>query len=89
MLVGTQNQYIFGSMLSTANLNDRKEAIPLLKQFQQRFSDVKLAYATMDAGYDHEPTYKQLPSMGIAGVIAYNRRREPTPIGCDEHFAPV
>ena len=27
--------------------------------------------------------------MGIAGIIAYNRRREPIPIGCDEHFAPV
>jgi transposase len=88
-LVGTQNQYIFGSMLSSANLNDGKAAIPLLKQFQQRFPDFKSTDVTIDAGYNHEPIYRQLHRMGIAGIIAYNRRREPTPIGCDEHFSPV
>jgi transposase len=34
LLVGIHNQYILGSMLSSANLNDGKAAIPLLKQFQ-------------------------------------------------------
>jgi transposase len=89
LLVGTQNQYILGSMISSANLNDGKAAIPLLKQFQQCYPDFKLAFATMDAGYDHEPIYRQLHKMKISGIIAYNRRREPSPIGCDEHFAPV
>jgi transposase len=55
LLVGTQHQYILGSMLSSANQKDGKAAIPLLKQFQQRYPDFKWAFATMGAGYDHEP----------------------------------
>ena len=43
----------------------------------------------MDAGYDYEPIYKQVYSMGQQSVIAYNKRNEPEPIGFDKHFAPT
>lgn len=87
--VGTQSQYILGSMLSSGNLNDGKAAIPLLKGLQHQFRSFSFKYATLDAGYDHEPIYQQIRKAKAHGVIAYNRRREPELVGFDEHFAPT
>lgn len=89
LLVGTNHQYNLGAMLSSANLNDGRASISLIKQWQQRNPNFQLVYATMDDGYDHEPMHRQLHKMGISGIIADNRRRETSAIGYDEHFAPV
>lgn len=89
LAVGTKSQYIFQSLLSSANLNDGKAAIPLLKGIQELVSLPTLRYQTMDAGYDFEAIYTQIHQMGHQAVIAYNKRNEPEPIGFDKHFAPT
>lgn len=71
------------------NLNDGKAAIPLLKGIAIQHQNYAFKYATMDAGYDYEPIYKQVRSSGAHAVIAYNRRREPEHVGFDEYFAPT
>ena len=89
LAVGTSSQYILGAMLSSGNLNDGKAAIPLLKGLKFHYPNLKYRYATMDAGYDHEPIYEQVREAEAHAIIAYNRRREPEYIGFDEHFAPT
>ncbi|MBD1383633.1 IS1182 family transposase [Metabacillus arenae] len=89
LAVGTTSQYILQSLLSSANLNDGKAAIPLLKGIHERVTLSSLRYETMDAGYDYEPIYTQIHRMGHQAVIAYNKRNEPEPIGFDKHFAPT
>ena len=69
-------------------MNDEKASIPLLKGIENLdLSNIR--YQTMDTGYDYEPIYKQVYSMGQQSVIAYNKRNEPEPIGFDKHFAPT
>ncbi|MEK5070875.1 IS1182 family transposase [Sporosarcina sp. FSL K6-1508] len=89
LAVGTESQYILQSLFSSGNLNDGKVAIPLLKGIKERFSSLKIKYATMDAGYDYHPIYKQVYRIGAHSVIAYNKKNEPEPVGFDEHFAPT
>lgn len=89
LAVGTQSQYILGAMLSSGNLNDGKAAIPLLKGLATHHPNLSFTYATMDAGYDYEPIYKQIREAKAHAIIAYNRRREPELEGFDEHFAPT
>src|SRR5690606_33799310 len=88
LAVATSSQYILGAMLSSGNLDDVKAAIRLLKGLSYHHSHFKFRYATMDAGYDHEPIYEQVREAKAHAIIAYNRRREPEYIGFDEHFAP-
>ncbi|KAA0956189.1 transposase [Planococcus sp. ANT_H30] len=89
LAVGAESQYILQSLFSSGNLNDGKAAIPLLKGIQERLASLKIAYATMDAGYDYAPIYEQVYRMGAQSVIAYNKKNEPEPIGFDRHFAPT
>ena len=89
LAVGTKSQYILGALLSSGNLNDGKAAIPLLKGIALQHPNFHFDYATMDAGYDNEPIYKQVREAKAHAVIAYNRRREPETLGFDEHFAPT
>ena len=88
LAVGTLSQYILQSIFSSGSLNDGKAAIPLLKGIDNLHLP-NIRYQTMDAGYDYEPIYKQVYSMGQQSVIAYNKRNEPEPIGFDKHFAPT
>lgn len=76
LIVGAFSQYILGSLFSSGNLNDVKEAIPLLKGVHERFPQLSLRYHTMDAGYDFEPIYEQIHQIGQQSVIAYNKRNE-------------
>nr|WP_246096625.1 transposase [Paenibacillus sinopodophylli] len=80
LAVGTKSQYIIGAMLSSGNLIDGKAAIPLLKGLAFQYPNFHFNYATMDAGYDYEPIYKQVQEAQAHAVIAYNRRREPEPV---------
>ena len=89
LAVGTQSQYIIGSLFSSGNLNDGKAAIPLLKGIAAVYPNYTFKYAAMDAGYDYEPIYQQVRQAGAHAIIAYNKRREPEPIGFDEYFAPT
>jgi len=89
LAVSTSSQYILSAMLSSGNLNDGKAAIPLLKGLESHYPNFRYRYATMDAGYDHEPIYQQVRHAGAHAIIAYNRRREAEYIGFDEHFAPT
>lgn len=89
LVVGTKSQYILGSMLSSGNLNDGKAAIPLLKGLAYHFPDYTYKHATLDAGYDYEPIYRQIRKAKAQSNVAYNRRREPELEGFDEHFAPT
>ncbi|BFH69840.1 hypothetical protein PsJ27TS7_38400 [Paenibacillus dendritiformis] len=76
LAIGTQSQYILGALLSSGSLNDGKAAIPLLKGVASQHPNFSFKYATMDAGYDYEPIYKQVREAEAHAVIAYNRRRD-------------
>ena len=89
LAVGTQSQYIIGSLLSSGNLNDGKAAIPLLKGIAALHPNYTFKHAAMDAGYDYEPIYEQVHQAGAHAIIAYNKRREPELVGFDENFAPT
>lgn len=89
LAVGTQSQYILGSLLSSGNLNDGKAAIPLLKGIAYQHPNYTFKYATMDAGYDYEPIYQEVRRSKARANIAYNRRREAELVGFNEHFAPT
>ncbi len=89
LAVGTKSQYILGALLSSGNLNDGKAAIPLLKGVALQYPHFHFNYATMDAGYDYEPIYKQVREVKAHAVIAYNRRRESKIVRFDEHLAPT
>ncbi|WP_010530510.1 IS1182 family transposase [Lentibacillus jeotgali] len=89
LAVGASSQYILQSLFSSANLNDGKAAIPLLKGMDESLPLSDLRYQTMDAGYDFEPIYEQVYQMGQQSIIAYNKRNESEPIGFDKHFAPT
>ncbi|MCM3763298.1 IS1182 family transposase, partial [Alkalihalobacillus oceani] len=87
--VGAKSQYILQSLFSSGNLNDGKAAIPLLKGLQERLFELKIAFSTLDAGYDAPAIYEQLYRMKTGAVIAYNKRNEPNIEGFDHHFAPT
>ncbi len=89
LAVGSKSQYILGALFSSGNLNDGKAAIPLLKGLALQYPHFHFNHATMDAGYDYEPIYKQVREARAHAVIAYNRRRESEMDGFDEHFAPT
>lgn len=89
LAVGTTSQYILQSLFSSGNLNDGKAAIPLLKGIHEKVRLSTIRYGTLDAGYDYEAIYSQIHQMGLQAVIAYNKRKEPEPIGFDKHFAPT
>lgn len=88
LAVGTSSQYILQSLFSSGNLNDGKAAIPLLKGIANLLLP-NVRYQTMGAGYDYEPIYKQVYTMGHHSIIAYNKRNESEPIGFNKHFAPT
>lgn len=89
LVVGAKSQYILGSVLFSGNLNDGKAAIPLLKGLAYHFPDYTYRHATLDAGYDYEPIYRQIRKAKAQSNIAYKRRRESELEGFDEHFAPT
>lgn len=76
LTAGTTSQYILQSFFSSANLNDGKVAIPLLKGIHEPVPIPTLRYDTMDAEYDYEPIYTQIHRMGHQVIIAYNKRKE-------------
>jgi transposase len=71
LAVGTKSQNIVQSLFSSGSLNDGKAAIPLLKGIQDRRPSLKMAYATMDAGYDYMPIYQQVYRIVAQSIIAY------------------
>lgn len=89
LAVGTKSQYILQSLFSSANLNDGKAAIPLLKGIDERLPLLSIKHVTMDAGYDYPAIYEQTYRNEAHSVIAYNKKNESEPIGYDEYFAPT
>ncbi len=48
------------STISTRNAQDQDHLFPLLDQFKQRFSEMKIAYIVLDKGYDAEEVHRKL-----------------------------
>jgi hypothetical protein len=69
-------------------VNDGKMAIPLLKAPSERHPYVKPTYVLADAGYDYNPIYQQVQSMGSRALIDYNPRNEQLPADKDKYFRP-
>lgn len=55
--------------------------LPLLKGINKRLPPLKVKQATMDAGYDWDPIYKQIGHIGAQSIISCNKENEPDPIG--------
>ncbi|MBK3496465.1 transposase [Viridibacillus sp. YIM B01967] len=91
LAVSTKSQYIICGLMTSANLNDSKAAIPLLKKVQTLFPH-HFSSGIFDAGYDYAPIYEQLQALKLQAVIPYNVRNEGEYVeyvGFDGHFAPT
>lgn len=87
--VGTKSQYLFLPLLSSANMNDSKAAIPLLKGIANLYPMLNIKKWIFDAGYDYMPIYQQVRDLKADAIIAYNKKNESPLDGFDEHFAPT
>jgi transposase len=88
LAVSTKSQYIVSSFMTSGNLADSKAAIPLLKKIEWLLPS-HFNTAIFDAGYDHEPIYRQAYVQKMRIVIPYNVRNEGEYIGFDEQFRPT
>lgn len=88
LLVDCKSQYILTSLLSSGNINDGKMAIPLLKTLAKDHPHLSVSHVLADAGYDLEPIYRQVQTMGAHALIDYNRRNERPMEGRDKYFRP-
>lgn len=75
LAVATKSQYVICGLMTSANLNDSKAAIPLLKKVQDLFP-AHFTTGIFDAGYDYEAIYDQLRSFHMQAVIPYNVRND-------------
>jgi transposase len=87
-LVDCKSQYILCSLLSSGNINDGKMAIPLLKFLGEVHPYLNPSYVIADAGYDYNPIYQQVKTMGARALFDYNPRNEQLPEDKDKYFRP-
>jgi hypothetical protein len=88
LVVDCKSQYIVASETCSANVNEQRMAILLLKYMQERLPDLKPKYVFADKGYDGEPVYRQIRNMGAFALIPLIHRGK-LPEGVDEHLRPI
>lgn len=88
VLVDTDSQYILTGAFSSANPNDQRMAILLLKGLPLKFPQLQVKHVLADKGYDSKAIYQLVHSLGAYPVIDIIHHTEP-PEGMDRDFNPV
>ncbi|WP_059041934.1 transposase [Paenibacillus rubinfantis] len=88
ILVDTDSQYILSGVFSSANPNDQRMAILLLKGLPLKFPMLKVKHVLGDKGYDSKAVYQLIHSLGAYPVIDIIHHTEP-PEGMNRDYSPV
>jgi len=86
--VDCKSQYIIASETSSANVNDQRMAIMLLKYLKEHFPRLAPKHVLADKGYDGEPVYRKIREIGAFPLIPLIHRVK-LPEGVDEHLRPT
>jgi transposase len=87
--IDSKSNYILSALFSSANMNDGKMAIPLIKTLATRHPYLNIHTILADAGYDYEAVYQLIWSIGAKPLIDYNPHSASKSDGKDVHFRPL
>lgn len=88
VLVDTDHQYILSGVWSSANLNDQRMAVLLLKGLHLKFPALKVKHVLGDKGYDSSAIYQLVHSLDAYPVIKMIHHTDP-PEGMNLDYNPV
>ncbi|MFD2882317.1 transposase [Paenibacillus rhizoplanae] len=88
LLVDTNSQYILSGLWSSANPNDQRMAVVLLKGLLLKFPMLKVKHILGDKGYDCAAIYQLIHSLGAYPAIALIHHKDP-PAGMNLDYTPV
>ncbi|WP_052416668.1 transposase [Paenibacillus sp. FSL R5-0912] len=88
LLVDTDCQYILSGLFSSANPNDQRMAVILLKGLPLKFPTLKVKHILGDKGYDCASIYQLIHSLGAYPAIPMIHRKDP-PEGMNVDYTPV
>lgn len=88
VLVDTDRQYILSGLWSSANLNDQRMAMVLLKGLLLKFPSIKVKHVMGDKGYDSAAVYQLIHSLGAYPIIDMIHHTDP-PEGMNRDYNPV
>lgn len=88
LLVDTDSQYILSGLFSSANPNDQRMAVVLLKGVPLKFPMLKVKHILGDKGYDCAAIYQLIHSLGAYPAISLIHHKDP-PAGMNLDYTPV
>ncbi|WP_150273566.1 transposase [Paenibacillus tepidiphilus] len=88
LLVDTDSQYILSGLFSSANPNDQRMAVVLLKGLLLKFPGLKVKHILGDKGYDCAAIYQLIHSLGAYPAIPLIHHKDPPP-GMNLDYTPV
>jgi len=88
LLVDADCQYILSGLWSSANLNDQRMAVILLKGLLLKFPRLNVKHVLGDKGYDSAAIYQLIHSLGAYPTIPMIHHKEP-PKGMNSDYNPV
>lgn len=88
LLVDIDCQYVLSGVFSSANLNDQRMAVLLLKGLHLKFPELKVKHVMGDKGYDSSAIYQLIRSLGAFPIIKMIHHKKP-PAGMNQDYTPV
>ncbi|WNS41389.1 transposase [Paenibacillus sp. MMS20-IR301] len=88
LLVDTDSQYIVSGLWSSANPNDQRMAVVLLKGLLLKFPSLNVKHILGDKGYDSSAIYQLIHSLGAFPIIKMIHHKKP-PEGMNQDYTPV
>ncbi|WP_342563863.1 transposase [Paenibacillus sp. FSL R7-0345] len=88
VLVDADSQYVLSGVFSSANLNDQRMAVLLLKGLHLKFPGLKVKHVLGDKGYDSSAIYQLIHSLGAFPIIKMIHHKKP-PEGMNQDYTPV
>lgn len=88
VLVDTDCQYMLSGIWSSANLNDQRMAVLLLKGLRLKFPALKVKHVLGDKGYDSSAIYQLIHSLGAYPIIKMIHHKKP-PEGMNQDYTPM
>lgn len=88
VIVDADSQYVLTGFLSSANINDQRGGVVLLKAIEKKFPMLRIKHIMSDKGYDAHPLYKLIYSLGAFPIIDFIHHTEP-PEGFNKDFHPI
>lgn len=88
VLIDTDSQYILNGVMCSANLNDQRPAVVLLKGLRHKFPELQVQHVLADKGYDCVALYQLVRDLKAYPIIDLIHHTNP-PEGFDEYFRPL